>query len=172
MPTSNLLFKLRQNGYALQADGDYLSISPAHNLPTELIEKLKQNKQGILSELQREEEARKSSPVSNEPTPVIEQLYGFTLEELKHATQEDWATIKANRRVLETFASALFVKQQRERGEVPAHYTAKTECLQCGEVPISPSLVNGGKVLSCPWCANRHLHKPMPSHPANGIIRA
>jgi hypothetical protein len=103
---------------------------------------------------------------------TVEPLHGFSLEELQQAAQDDWLTIKADSKVLEAFASALFVKQQRECGEVPAHYTAKTECLQCGEVPVPPSLVNEGTVLGCPWCANRHLHKPIPAHSTDGIIRA
>ena len=50
--------------------------------------------------------------------------------------------------------------EMREKGIVPDHYTAETECRHCGAVPIfedCPPQVNG-----CPWCFNRIKGLPMP----------
>ncbi len=52
------------------------------------------------------------------------------------------------------------IVEMREKGVVPDHYTAKTECKHCGEVPIwsgCPPQVNG-----CPWCLNRLAGLPLP----------
>ncbi len=53
------------------------------------------------------------------------------------------------------------IVEMREKGVVPDHYTAKTECKHCGPVPIwsgCPPQVNG-----CPWCFNRHKGLSMPN---------
>ena len=52
------------------------------------------------------------------------------------------------------------ITEMRERGIVPEHYTAETECKHCGPVPIfegCPPNVNG-----CPWCFNRIKGLPIP----------
>lgn len=54
MGAPDLIFELRSKGYSILADGGYLDISPADNLPPELVQQLKQNKTEILTELQRE----------------------------------------------------------------------------------------------------------------------
>lgn len=54
MGAPDLIFELRSKGYSIRADGDYLDISPADNLPPELVKQLKQSKTEILIELQRE----------------------------------------------------------------------------------------------------------------------
>jgi len=59
MGASELIFKLRNNGYLIVADGSYLDISPADNLSDEFVQKLKQRKTEILSELQRETRQKK-----------------------------------------------------------------------------------------------------------------
>lgn len=53
MGAPDLIFELRSKGYSIQADGDYLDISPA-DIPPELVRQLKQSKAEILTELQRE----------------------------------------------------------------------------------------------------------------------
>ncbi len=52
------------------------------------------------------------------------------------------------------------IVEMRERGIVPDHYTATTECAHCGPVPIWPGLP--AKVLGCPWCFNRRAGIPIP----------
>jgi hypothetical protein len=54
MLAPDLIFELRSKGCSIIADGSYLDISPAENLPDEFIQKLRQNKPAILTELQRE----------------------------------------------------------------------------------------------------------------------
>lgn len=54
MGAPDLIFELRRKGYSVRADGDYLDISPAINISPELVQQLKQSKQELLAELQRE----------------------------------------------------------------------------------------------------------------------
>jgi hypothetical protein len=53
MDTPNLIIELRQKGYSIRADGGYLDISPS-DLPSDLVEQLRQSKPEVLAELQRE----------------------------------------------------------------------------------------------------------------------
>lgn len=54
MGAHDLIFELRRKGYSIRADGGYLDISPADNLPPELVQTIRQDKAEILAELQRE----------------------------------------------------------------------------------------------------------------------
>ena len=54
MGAPDLIFELRRKGYSIRADGGYLDISPADNLPPELVKTIRQSKAEILTELQRE----------------------------------------------------------------------------------------------------------------------
>ena len=54
MGAPDLIFELRRKGYSVRADGNYLDISPANNISPELVQQLKQSKQDLLAELQRE----------------------------------------------------------------------------------------------------------------------
>jgi hypothetical protein len=47
--------------------------------------------------------------------------------------------------------------QMRERGEVPPHYTAVTNCQRCGTVPVWPGCPS--EVIACPWCFTGRLPK-------------
>ena len=47
MGATDLIFKLRNDGYSLKADGSYLDISPADNLSPELVHQLKLGKPEI-----------------------------------------------------------------------------------------------------------------------------
>ena len=57
MGANDLIFELRSKGYSIRADGGYLDISPADNLPPELVKTIRQSKAEILTELQREARA-------------------------------------------------------------------------------------------------------------------
>lgn len=59
MGAPDLIFELRRKGYSIRADGGYLDISPADNLPPELLNILRQSKAEILTELQREARRQK-----------------------------------------------------------------------------------------------------------------
>jgi len=54
MGANDLIFELRHKGYSIRADGGYLDISPADNLPPDLVQTIRQSKAEILTELQRE----------------------------------------------------------------------------------------------------------------------
>lgn len=54
MGATDLIFELRRKGYSIRADGGYLDISPADNLPPELVQTIRQSKAEILTELQKE----------------------------------------------------------------------------------------------------------------------
>ncbi len=53
------------------------------------------------------------------------------------------------------------IVEMRERGIVPDHYTAETECKHCGPVPIFKGCPP--QVINCPWCLNRIKGLPMPN---------
>jgi len=59
MGATDLIFKLRSDGYSISADGGYLDISPADNLSPELLQQLKQGKPEILCALHQEEELKR-----------------------------------------------------------------------------------------------------------------
>ena len=58
MGATDLIFKLRSDGYSIKADGGYLDIFPADDLSSDLVQQLKQGKPEILCALNREEKAR------------------------------------------------------------------------------------------------------------------
>lgn len=57
MGAPDLILELRRKGYSIRADGGYLDISPADNLPPELVQTIRQSKAEILTELQKEARA-------------------------------------------------------------------------------------------------------------------
>jgi len=59
MGAPDLILELRRKGYSIRADGGYLDISPADNLPPELVKIIRQSKAAILTELQREARRQK-----------------------------------------------------------------------------------------------------------------
>jgi len=58
MAAHNLILQLRRDGYSVVADEPYVDISPAENLPPELVEQLRQHKSEILCALHREEKLK------------------------------------------------------------------------------------------------------------------
>lgn len=59
MGAPDLLFMLRSSGYSIKADNGFIDISPANDLPPELITEIKQHKPEILAELARETRRQK-----------------------------------------------------------------------------------------------------------------
>lgn len=57
MGAPDLIFELRRKGYSIRVDGGNLDISPADNLPPDLVQTIRQSKAEILIELQREAQA-------------------------------------------------------------------------------------------------------------------
>lgn len=73
-----------------------------------------------------------------------------SLRDLKDLVGEDWAELSRNPEMLASFTQAKMVSDTRERGIVPPHYTAVTDCHHCGPVPIFEGCAP--QVLGCPWC--------------------
>lgn len=90
---------------------------------------------------------------------------GLDLDPLKLALSlepSDLGTLgKDSTKQLRIYAEAVADRLARERGEIPAHYTAKTVCSGCGPVPIFRGAPE--KVAGCPWCWNRIRGLPMPN---------
>lgn len=66
MGAPDLIFELREAGYSIKADGRYLDISPADDLPAEIVERLKQSKAEILKVLlhEQQQEARRQKALA------------------------------------------------------------------------------------------------------------
>ncbi len=108
---------------------------------------------------------------------VIEQYGDLSSEKPKAPTDKtakrasvssvsEWSELLENKngeledREIPVATEMVAIVEMREKGVVPDHYTAKTECKHCGPVPIwsgCPPQVNG-----CPWCLNRLAGLPMP----------
>jgi hypothetical protein len=86
--------------------------------------------------------------------------FGLTVTALREAAGPDWPEVERDPALLECLAHAVQTRRMRERGEVPAHYTATTTCTHCGPVPIFPGVP--AHVLACPWCFNRVAGMPVP----------
>ncbi len=52
------------------------------------------------------------------------------------------------------------ITEMRQKGIVPDHYTATTNCKHCGPVPIFEGCWPESD--ACPWCFNRLKRLPMP----------
>ena len=79
----------------------------------------------------------------------------------------EWSELLENRNneladhEIPTAKEMIEINEMRERGIVPSHYTATTECKHCGPVPTWPGCAP--KVGSCVWCFNRIRGLPMPN---------
>jgi len=89
-----------------------------------------------------------------------DRVHGLSVQQLRAEAGDDWPDIVGDQSQFEAFAQTLLITRMRERGEVPSHYTATTECKFCGIVPIFEGCPH--KVEGCPWCFNRVSGRPMP----------
>ena len=66
MNAYDLVLELRSKGYSIIADGSYLDISPAENLPPELVQQLKQSKAEVLAvlRLEQQQESRRQKAIA------------------------------------------------------------------------------------------------------------
>ncbi len=74
MGAPDLIFELREAGYSIKADGRFLDISPADNLPADIVQRLKQSKAEILAALkleQQQEERRQKALAMLEADPQL-----------------------------------------------------------------------------------------------------
>ena len=70
------------------------------------------------------------------------------MDEARQIAGDEWDTINNLER--EALTRLVEIRRMRERGEVPSHYTARTVCAHCGDVPIFEGAPD--RVLGCPWC--------------------
>ena len=134
--------ELSDRDIRVRVDGSNLVLSPKKALSSNLVSRIKKEKPAVIKSLQ----------------------------EIKRKAGPDWDEIANDPAQLKTFAELLMIGEMRERGIIPDHYTATTECKRCGPVPIfegCPPKING-----CPWCFNRIKGLPMPMrrNAARGVI--
>jgi hypothetical protein len=84
----------------------------------------------------------------------------LTRGRLRILAGKDWPEVSSSPEKLGAFATLVAIKEMRERGIAPDHYTAMTKCDHCGPVPIWEGCLP--TVLGCPWCMNRHRGLPIP----------
>ncbi len=124
--------ELSDKDIRVRVDGSNLVLSPKKALSSNLVSRIKKEKPAVIRSLQ----------------------------EIKRKAGPDWDEIANDPAQLKTFAELLMIGEMRERGIVPDHYSATTECKRCGLVPIfagCPPTISG-----CPWCFNRIKGLPMP----------
>lgn len=142
------LAEVQAAGGCVWAEGDRLKYRLPHGR-ADLLELLRLEKPRLLPLLRLCETACRE--LALEPAELAASL-----------TAEDAEAVLAEGpEVLRAYAEAVAERKQRERGEVPANYTARTVCRGCGPVPIFEGAP--GEVLGCPWCWNRLAGKPVPS---------
>lgn len=59
MEAAEIIEYLREQDFILQADGEYLDLSPAEKVTDELIQRLRKHKPAIIAKLKREERRKK-----------------------------------------------------------------------------------------------------------------
>lgn len=64
--------------------------------------------------------------------------------------EADWQEVVSHPEQLQSMIYSLVTTEARERGEIPAHYTATTNCRRCGTVPTFDGCPP--EVRGCPWC--------------------
>lgn len=83
------------------------------------------------------------------------------LIELERLAGSDWFAFEVYPEQLRSFVEMVAIEDMRQRGVIPDHYTATTDCKHCGPVPTWPGCAP--KVGSCVWCFNRIKGLPMPN---------
>ena len=125
--------ELSGKGIRVRVDGPDLVLSPKKALTSKLASKIKKEKPALIR----------------------------SLLEIQQKAGADWDEIANDPEQLKAFAELLMIAAMREKGIVPDHYTATTECSGCGTVPIFEGVPES--VGACPWCFNRLKGLPMPS---------
>jgi len=128
-----------QKGIKLAVDGDKLTYeAPAGALTSDL----------------------RAALIDNKPVIIAALTADLSVEELQAEAGPDWSWLQRHVQALKAFADCVRISRMRQRGEVPAHYTATTNCRGCGPVPIFPGAAQ--VVDLCPWCWNRATGLPVP----------
>lgn len=96
----------------------------------------------------------------NAPAP---NWHGFILADLEAAAGVDWPEVRDRPGALAALAELLRTQAQRDRGEVPPHYTQACECATCGPVWLWEGAP--AHLTACPWCMTRAKGAPTPQPP-------
>ncbi len=124
-----LLSELAGRGVRIRVDGHNLAVSQ-DKLTDSLITKIQDNKPALIADL----------------------------EKLRGIAGTDWQEIVSHPEQLRALIHSFVTAEARERGEIPAHYTAVVYCQTCNQdVPHFP--VGSETVVACVWCLNG---KPVP----------
>jgi hypothetical protein len=86
--------------------------------------------------------------------------HGYTACELQAAAGEDWPEVATRADALAALALLLRTQAQRDRGEIPEHYTSVALCRTCGPVWLFEG--EPGPVVACPWCLATKPGAPVP----------
>ncbi len=133
MSALQIITEITDQGITARVEGDEIALSaPKGTLTPELIAKLKSKKPDLLR----------------------------SLKELQERAEQDWEDISADSAKLKAFAELVMITDMRQRGIIPGHYTATTNCKRCGPVPIFDDC--GPELDGCPWCFNRISGLPIP----------
>jgi len=126
--------EISEQGITARIEGDELVVTaPKGTLTPDVIAKLKSRKPELLR----------------------------LLKELRERAGPDWEEVSGDPAKLKAFAELVLITEMREKGIVPDHYTATTECKRCGPVPIFDGLPE--TIKGCPWCFNRLKGLPVPN---------
>ena len=127
-----LLSELAGRGVRIRVDGRHLAVSP-DRLTDSLATKIQDNKPALIADL----------------------------EELRHYADGDdeWQEIVSDPAQFKAYISSFATFEQRQRGEIPSHYTATVHCETCNQdVPHFP--VDDDTVGACVWCLNGQTPPP------------
>ena len=123
----SLLSTLASQGLSVQVNGSELVLSPRDKLTDTLRAQIRSHKPALLASLT--------------------QLRRYA------ADDEEWQQIVSDPPQFEGYIYSVVTLEQRQRGEIPSHYTATVHCETCNQnVPHFP--VDGDTVLACVWCWN------------------
>ena len=117
--------ELSDKGLRVRVDGSDLVFSPKKALTPNLASRIKKEKPALIR----------------------------SLKEIKRKAGPDWNEVANDPAQLKAYAELLMIGEMRQKGICPDHYTSKTECKNCGPVPIWPGCPP--QVDGCPWCFNR-----------------
>ena len=130
-----LISELADKGIRVRREGSNVVVSPEEALTPDLVERIKDEKPILIKQLEK-----------------VRQDVGDT--------GNDWDEIGSDPEKLKNYYELLMIGEMREKGIAPDHYTATTECIHCGPVPIFEGVPE--KVEGCPWCFNRIRGLPIP----------
>jgi hypothetical protein len=153
------LAEITKNQNERNARTDQSAQSCANNI-TNISLKTLANK--VLSNLKPQSSNTTNTKLSEKLRSNLYVSSDITIKELQEFLGDDWSDYKDNLEALIAWVDLLMTNRLIEQGKIPPHFTAVTHCIHCGDVPVPPSQVNGGEVLSCIWCWNRTKNLPIP----------